>query len=85
MTNEEVEEAQIIEVEEEVTLDESQPAEISLDTSDGNNEPQGLSEEDLDKRREKTQKELINLLLNEKNPKKEKPLLCNLLNSKKMK
>lgn len=66
MTNEEVEEAQIIEVEEEVTLDESQPAEISLDTSDGNNEPQGLSEEDLDKRREKTQKRINKLVAQRK-------------------
>jgi len=66
MTNEEVEQAQIIEVEEEVTLDESQPAEISLDTSDGNNEPQGLSEEDLDKRREKTQKRINKLVAQRK-------------------
>lgn len=66
MTNEEVEEAQIIEVEEEVTLDESQPAEISLDTSDGNNEPQALSEEDLDKRREKTQKRINKLVAQRK-------------------
>ena len=66
MTNEEVEEAQIIEVEEEATLDESQPAEISLDTSDGNNEPQGLSEEDLDKRREKTQKRINKLVAQRK-------------------
>ena len=58
MTNEEVEE--------EVTLDESQPAEISLDTSDGNNEPQGLSEEDLDKRREKTQKRINKLVAQRK-------------------
>ena len=56
MTNDETEEAQIIEVEEEVTLDESQPAEISLDTSDGNNEPQALSEEDLDKRKRENPK-----------------------------
>ncbi len=66
MTNDETEEAQIIEVEEEVTLDESQPAEISLDTSDGNNEPQGLSEEDLDKRREKTQKRINKLVAQRK-------------------
>lgn len=66
MTNDETEEAQIIEIEEEVTLDESQPAEISLDTSDGNNEPQGLSEEDLDKRREKTQKRINKLVAQRK-------------------
>ena len=66
MTNDETEEAQIIEVEEEVTLDESQPAEISLDTSDGNNEPQALSEEDLDKRREKTQKRINKLVAQRK-------------------
>lgn len=66
MTNDETEEAQIIEVEEEVTLDESQPTEISLDTSDGNNEPQALSEEDLDKRREKTQKRINKLVAQRK-------------------
>ena len=66
MTNDETEEAQIIEVEEEVTLDESQPEEISLDTSDGNNEPQALSEEDLDKRREKTQKRINKLVAQRK-------------------
>jgi hypothetical protein len=66
MTNDETEEAQIIEVEQETPLDENQPAEISLETDEEKTEPQGLSEEDLDKRREKTQKRINKLVAQRK-------------------
>jgi len=66
MTNEEVEEAQIIEVEQEIPLDESQSAEVSIETVEQNNEPQALSEEDLDRRREKTQKRINKLVAQRK-------------------
>lgn len=66
MTNDETEEAQIIEVEQETPLDENQSAEVSLETSEETNEPQGLSEEDLDKRREKTQKRINKLVAQRK-------------------
>ena len=66
MTNDETEEAQIIEVEPETPLDENQPAEISLETAEEKTEPQGLSEEDLDKRREKTQKRINKLVAQRK-------------------
>ena len=66
MTNDETEEAQIIEVEQETPLDENQPAEISLETAEEKTEPQGLSEEDLDKRREKTQKRINKLVAQRK-------------------
>jgi len=66
MTNDETEEAQIIEVEQETPLDENQPAEIALETAEEKTEPQGLSEEDLDKRREKTQKRINKLVAQRK-------------------
>ena len=66
MTNDETEEAQIIEVEQETPLDENQPAEVSLETAEETPEPQGLSEEDLDKRREKTQKRINKLVAQRK-------------------
>ena len=66
MTNDETEEAQIIEVEQETPLDENQSAEVSLETAEETPEPQGLSEEDLDKRREKTQKRINKLVAQRK-------------------
>ena len=66
MTNDETEEAQIIEVEQETPLDENQPAEVALETAEEKTEPQGLSEEDLDKRREKTQKRINKLVAQRK-------------------
>ena len=66
MTNDETEEAQIIEVEQETPLDENQPTEVALETAEETPEPQGLSEEDLDKRREKTQKRINKLVAQRK-------------------
>ena len=66
MTNEEVEQAQIIEVEQEIPLDESQSAEVSIESVEENNQSVRLSEEDLDKRREKTQKRINKLVAQRK-------------------
>jgi hypothetical protein len=60
-------EAQIIEVEEEVKLDESQPAIVDLTEPETDQKPyQALSEEELDKRREKTQKRIHKLVAQRK-------------------
>ena len=60
-------EAKIIEVEEEVKLDESQPAIIELTDSETDQKfSQPLSEEELDKRREKTQKRINKLVAQRK-------------------
>ena len=85
--NNETEEAKIVEVEEPVTIDESQPAIVDVTgneaETDGEPVSQGLSEEELDKRRDKTQKRINKLVHKEKKLKKEKLLLYNMLNSKK--
>ena len=66
--NEEIEEAQIIEVEQEIPLGDDQSAEISLESPEDSNAIQSnaLSEEDLDKRREKTQKRINKLVAQRK-------------------
>ena len=66
--NEEIEEAQIIEVEQETPLGDDQSAEISLESPEDSNAIQSnaLSEEDLDKRREKTQKRINKLVAQRK-------------------
>ena len=68
MMNEETEEAQIIEVEQETPLGDDQSAEISLESPEDGNAIQSnaLSEEDLDKRREKTQKRINKLVAQRK-------------------
>tara|TARA_R110002049_G_scaffold198221_1_gene368202 strand:+ start:1601 stop:2515 length:915 start_codon:yes stop_codon:yes gene_type:complete len=68
MMNEETEEAQIIEVEQEAPLGDDQSAEISLESPEDGNAIQSnaLSEEDLDKRREKTQKRINKLVAQRK-------------------
>ena len=68
MMNEEIEEAQIIEVEQEIPLGDDQSAEISLESPEDGNAIQSnaLSEEDLDKRREKTQKRINKLVAQRK-------------------
>jgi len=68
MMNEEIEEAQIIEVEQETPLGDDQSAEISLESPEDGNAIQSnaLSEEDLDKRREKTQKRINKLVAQRK-------------------
>jgi len=68
MMNEETEEAQIIEVEQETPLGDDQSAEISLESPEDDNAVQSnaLSEEDLDKRREKTQKRINKLVAQRK-------------------
>ena len=67
--NEETEE-KIVEVEETVTIDESQPAivDVSDNETETDNESvsQGLSEEELDKRRDKTQKRINKLVAQRK-------------------
>ena len=67
--NEETEE-KIVEVEEAVTIDESQPAivDVSDNETETDNESvsQGLSEEELDKRRDKTQKRINKLVAQRK-------------------
>ena len=68
--NNETEEAKIVEVEEDVTIDESQPAivDVTGNEAEADNEPvsQGLSEEELDKRRDKTQKRINKLVAQRK-------------------
>ena len=68
--NDETEEAKIVEVEEPVTIDESQPAivDVAGNEAEADNEPvsQGLSEEELDKRRDKTQKRINKLVAQRK-------------------
>jgi len=68
--NDETEEAKIVEVEEELTIDESQPAivDVSGTETEATGEPvsQGLSEEELDKRRDKTQKRINKLVAQRK-------------------
>ena len=68
--NDETEEAKIVEVEEPVTIDESQPAivDVTGNEAEADNEPvsQGLSEEELDKRRDKTQKRINKLVAQRK-------------------
>jgi len=68
--NNETEEAKIVEVEEELTIDESQPAivDVSGTETEATGEPvsQGLSEEELDKRRDKTQKRINKLVAQRK-------------------
>ena len=68
--NDETEEAKIVEVEEPVTIDESQPAivDVTGNETEATNEPvsQGLSEEELDKRRDKTQKRINKLVAQRK-------------------
>ena len=60
-------EAKIIEVEEEVKLDESQPAIVDLTEPETDQKfSQPLSEEELDKRREKTQKRINKLVAQRK-------------------
>ena len=68
MMNEEIEEAQIIEVEQETPLGDDQSAEISLESPEDDNvvPSNALSEEDLDKRREKTQKRINKLVAQRK-------------------
>ena len=65
--NEETEE-KIVEVEEAVTIDESQPAIVDVSDNETDNESvsQGLSEEELDKRRDKTQKRINKLVAQRK-------------------
>ena len=68
--NDETEEAKIVEVEEPVTIDESQPAivDVTGNETEATGEPvsQGLSEEELDKRRDKTQKRINKLVAQRK-------------------
>ena len=68
--NDETEEAKIVEVEEDVTIDESQPAIVDVTgneaETDGEPVSQGLSEEELDKRRDKTQKRINKLVAQRK-------------------
>ncbi len=68
--NDETEEAKIVEVEEPVTIDESQPAivDVTGNAAEADGEPvsQGLSEEELDKRRDKTQKRINKLVAQRK-------------------
>ena len=68
--NDETEEAKIVEVEEDVTIDESQPAivDVTGNETEATGEPvsQGLSEEELDKRRDKTQKRINKLVAQRK-------------------
>ena len=68
--NDETEEAKIVEVEEDVTIDESQPAivDVTGNEAEADGEPvsQGLSEEELDKRRDKTQKRINKLVAQRK-------------------
>ena len=68
--NDETEEAKIVEVEEDVTIDESQPAivDVTGNETEATSEPvsQGLSEEELDKRRDKTQKRINKLVAQRK-------------------
>ena len=68
--NDETEEAKIVEVEEPVTIDESQPAIVDVTgneaETDGEPVSQGLSEEELDKRRDKTQKRINKLVAQRK-------------------
>lgn len=68
--NDETEEAKIVEVEEPVTIDESQPAVVDVtgneSETDGEPVSQGLSEEELDKRRDKTQKRINKLVAQRK-------------------
>ena len=68
--NDETEEAKIVEVEEPVTIDESQPAivDVTGNETEATSEPvsQGLSEEELDKRRDKTQKRINKLVAQRK-------------------
>ena len=68
--NDETEEAKIVEVEEDVTIDESQPAVVDVTgneaETDGEPVSQGLSEEELDKRRDKTQKRINKLVAQRK-------------------
>tara|TARA_R100001015_G_C4634428_1_gene200900 strand:- start:4304 stop:5242 length:939 start_codon:yes stop_codon:yes gene_type:complete len=67
--NEETEE-KIVEVEEAVTIDESQPAIVDVSgnetETDSESVSQGLSEEELDKRRDKTQKRINKLVAQRK-------------------
>tara|TARA_B100000212_G_scaffold342581_1_gene330837 strand:+ start:2865 stop:3803 length:939 start_codon:yes stop_codon:yes gene_type:complete len=67
--NEETEE-KIVEVEEAVTIDESQPAIVDVTSNetetDSESVSQGLSEEELDKRRDKTQKRINKLVAQRK-------------------
>jgi len=68
--NNETEEAKTVEIEEDVTIDESQPAIVDVTgtetETDGEPVSQGLSEEELDKRREKTQKRINKLVAQRK-------------------
>jgi hypothetical protein len=68
--NDETEEAKIVEVEEPVTIDESQPdiVDVTGNETEATGEPvsQGLSEEELDKRRDKTQKRINKLVAQRK-------------------
>ena len=68
--NDETEEAKIVEVEEDVIIDESQPAivDVTGNETEATGEPvsQGLSEEELDKRRDKTQKRINKLVAQRK-------------------
>jgi len=68
--NNETEEAKIVEVEEDVIIDESQPAivDVTGNETEATGEPvsQGLSEEELDKRRDKTQKRINKLVAQRK-------------------
>lgn len=68
--NDETEEAKIVEVEEDVIIDESQPAivDVTGNEAEADGEPvsQGLSEEELDKRRDKTQKRINKLVAQRK-------------------
>ncbi len=68
--NDETEEAKIVEVEEPVTIDESQPAIVDVTgneaETDGEPVSQGLSEEELDKRRDNTQKRINKLVAQRK-------------------
>jgi hypothetical protein len=68
--NNETEEAKIVEVEEDVIIDESQPAivDVTGNETEATSEPvsQGLSEEELDKRRDKTQKRINKLVAQRK-------------------
>ena len=68
--NNETEEAKIVEVEEDVIIDESQQAivDVTGNETEATGEPvsQGLSEEELDKRRDKTQKRINKLVAQRK-------------------
>ncbi len=68
--NDETEKAKTVEIEEDVTIDESQPAIVDVTgtetETDGEPVSQGLSEEELDKRRDKTQKRINKLVAQRK-------------------